>query len=114
MKFQKMPSFEFVIMISGHFRVVRIFYGSKIGQPTSAKAKTHLDPFPKSLLSPDSTILRNFKPTNAFEICRHVFIAEFLERNVNWLSKCTFVMSKSQGVKTNVDKHLYMDFSKDM
>ena len=47
MKFQKMPFLTLWIMIYGHFRVGRIFNGSKIGQPISAKAKTHLDPFPK-------------------------------------------------------------------
>ena len=48
MKFQKMPFLTCWNMIYGHFRVGRIFYGSKIGQPISAKAKTHLDPFPKN------------------------------------------------------------------
>ena len=43
-----MAFLTFWIMIFGHSRACRIFYGSKIGQPTSAKAKTHLDPFPKS------------------------------------------------------------------
>ena len=48
MKFQKMPFLTCWNMIYGHFRVDRIFYGSKIGQQISAKAKTHLDPFPKN------------------------------------------------------------------
>ena len=48
MKFQKMPFLTLWIIISGHFRAGRIFYGSKIGQQILAKAKTHLDPFPKN------------------------------------------------------------------
>ena len=52
MKFQKMPFLTCWNMIYGHFRVDRIFYGSKIGQQISAKAKTHLDRFPKNFPHP--------------------------------------------------------------
>ena len=48
MNFQKMPFLTCLNMTYGHFRVGRIFYGSKTGQKISAKAKTHLDPFPKT------------------------------------------------------------------
>ena len=61
MKFQKMAFLTFWIMIFGHSRACRIFYGSKIGQPTSAKAKTHLDPFPKSFPQPSNEYFKIYR-----------------------------------------------------
>mgnify|MGYP004149158675 CR=1 FL=1 len=64
MKFQKMPFLTCWNMIYGHFRVGRIFYGSKIGQPISAKAKTHLDPFPKNFPLPLIRLTHFFNQKN--------------------------------------------------
>ena len=66
MKFQKIAFLTFWIMIFGHSRACRIFYGSKIGQPTSAKAKTHLDPFPKSFPPPFQMSISKFIEKNQF------------------------------------------------
>ena len=52
--------------MSGHFRAGRIFYGSKIGQPISTKAKTHLDPFPKSFAPPLQMSISKFIEKNLF------------------------------------------------
>ena len=54
-------------MISCHFRAGRIFYGSKIDQPISAKAKIHLDTFPKTFASPSSN--EYFKIYRKNQIC---------------------------------------------
>ena len=65
-KFQKMPFLTFWIMVFGHFRAGRIFYGSKIGQPISAKAKTHLDPFPKSFAHPSNEYFKIYRKKSIF------------------------------------------------
>ena len=82
MKFQKMQFLTFWIMVFGHFRAGRIFYGSKIGQPISAKAKTHLDPFPKS-----------FPPSSNeyFKIYRKKSIFWQFHQNSNFWSSVVFV-----------------------
>ena len=83
MKFQKMPFLTLWIIISGNFRAVRIFYGSKIGQPILAKAKTHLDPFPKNF--PRSS-------NEYFKIYRKKSIFWQFHQNSNFWSNVVFVV----------------------
>ena len=49
MKFQKMQFLTFWIMVFGHFRAGRIFYGSKIGQISPGTNFYESSPFPKKM-----------------------------------------------------------------